>query len=124
MRLRTLRRKETLVSIIPGFHAVAIAELGKKSLERRIILVGNFEGCQHSAEIRAVIPIVKQADVPAAAERIQELEQGARALGKLEAAHAFILYSWSAAADHVSHVQLRDFVIRQVGRFITVFEEI
>ena len=40
---------------------------------------------EHPAEIRAVIAIVEQADVPASAELVEELHQGARPFRKLEA---------------------------------------
>jgi hypothetical protein len=57
---------------------------------------------------------VEQADVPAAAERVQELDQRAGALGELEAAEALVAHVGRTAAHHVPHVQLGQLVARQV----------
>ena len=58
---------------------------GKHS-KRAVSAGGHFEAGEDAAEVGAVIAVVEQADVPAAAELVEERHQRAGALGKLEAA--------------------------------------
>ena len=55
------------------------------------VRVRHLDAGQHPAEVGAGIGVVEQADVPAAAEGPQELQQGAGLLGKLEAVQALVL---------------------------------
>ena len=81
-------------------------------------LVGHLERRQHAPEVGAVVAVVEQADVPAAAERLEELHQRAGPLGELEAARPLVPRVAGAAADHVAHVQLRQLVLREVERLV------
>ena len=56
-----------------------IAEPLQECLERGQLVVGHFEAGEHAAEVGAVIAVVEQADVPAAAELLEKLRQRARA---------------------------------------------
>ena len=58
---------------------------------------------------------MEQADVPARADRLQELQQRPRALGELEAVQQLVGDAARVAADHVAHVQLRHLVVGHVG---------
>ena len=60
------------------------AELLERGCEFAALAAGDLEAAQDAAEAGAVVSVVEQGDVPAAAERGQELEQGAGALGELE----------------------------------------
>src|SRR5262249_40221533 len=84
----------------------------------------HFESRENPAKIRAMIAVVKKTDVPAAAQGIQKLEECAWALGKLEPAHPFMVHSGGTTADHVAYVKLRHFVLGQIGRLVTVLQEI
>ena len=53
--------------------------------EPRAVRLRHLHAGEHAAVVRAVIAVVKQADVPEIADGPQEREQGARALGELEA---------------------------------------
>jgi len=62
---------------------------------------------------------MEQADVPAAAEGVEELQQGAGTFRELEAADTLRRGPGGAAADHVANVQLRHLVSREIGRLVT-----
>ena len=74
----------------------------------------DFEAGEHATEVGAVIPVVEQADVPAAAELLEKLRQRAGTLGELEAAQPLVADFGRVAADHVPHVQLGELVVGQV----------
>jgi hypothetical protein len=61
-----------------------------------------------------MVPVVEQADVPAAAQLFQELGQRAGPLRKFKAAEPFVLHVRRASADHVADVQLRHLVVGEV----------
>jgi len=54
-----------------------------------------------------MIPVVKEADVPTAAQRLEELHQGAGTLRELESAHALGADVRGPSADHVTDIKLR-----------------
>ena len=57
---------------------------------------------------------MEHGNVPAPSEQVQELHQGARAFGKLEAKHALIRQRLSSTADHVANMQFGRLVIGHV----------
>src|SRR2546427_10784632 len=77
---------------------VVVAEPIEKLLEVSHLGVGHFEASQHASEIRTVISIVEQADVPAATELLQKLHQRTGTFGAFEPIEMFVLHVWSAAA--------------------------
>ena len=58
--------------------------------ERGFLVVRHLEPDQHAAEVGAVVAVVEQADVPASAQRVEELRQRARALRELEAVEPLV----------------------------------
>ncbi len=93
-------------------------------VERRHILVRQLEGAQHPAIVGAVVAVVEQADVPAAAEGLEKAHQGARLLRKLETVETFTEGPGRAAANHVTHVVLGQLALGHVDHRITVAAEL
>src|SRR4051794_5245829 len=98
--------EESQVRFVVLVELVVVAERGQKRVEGGPVRGRNFEAGEDAAEIGAVIPIVEQADVPASAERVEELEQRAGTLRELEAADALVFDVRRPSADHVPDVQL------------------
>src|SRR5579862_8166249 len=69
---------------------------------------------EYASMVGAVVAVVKEAYVPRRAYRLQELEQGAWTLWKLEPVEALVLELARLAADHVTHVQLRRLIVGHV----------
>src|SRR5262249_20039544 len=67
-----------------------------------------------------MISIMKEADVPAAAKRVQKLQQGVGTLGEFESAYPFLFHKLGAASDHVTDVQLRHFAVGEIRRFVAL----
>ena len=80
----SLTQEEAVGGVLVFVHVV-VAEAHEKVLELAHVVVWHFESREHTAEVGAVIPVVEQADVPAAAELFEELHQRAGALGEFEA---------------------------------------
>ncbi len=97
---------------------IAVAEPFEERFELRHVVGRDFETGQHAPEIRAVVAVVEQADVPAAAQFVQERHERAGTLGELESAELLVGDIGAAAADHVAHVQLRHLVVGQFDRVI------
>src|SRR5262249_33912856 len=76
--------EEQTVGVVVELDEVRIAELLEKCPEFTELLIRHFERGEHAPEIGPVIPVVEQADVPAATQRLEELHQRAGTLGKLE----------------------------------------
>src|SRR3954465_6853443 len=83
--------EEGPVSRVVGLVPVAIVQLLEKGAERRLLSARHLHSDQHATGIRAVVPVMKQADVPVFAHAIEEVHQCAGALGKLESIHHLIL---------------------------------
>src|SRR5262245_3921646 len=90
--LLAVAAQEQLVGGIALFFLVRIAQRGEEALERIAVARRNFEPGQHSPEVSAVVAIVKQADVPAPAEAIEEVHQRAGPFGKLESIETFVVH--------------------------------
>ena len=71
--------EEELVRGVVVLGRVRIAELVEERAERRQVRVLDLEAGQHAAEVGAVVAVVEQADVPAAAELLEELASARRA---------------------------------------------
>ena len=78
----------------------------------------DLEAGEHAAEVGAVVAVVEQADVPAAAQLLEELRQRAGPLGELEPAQPLVAHVGRAAADHVAHVQLGHLVVGEVDGLV------
>src|ERR1700683_2826582 len=64
---------------------------------------------------RAVIAVVKEADIPGRTDRPQKLEQSTRPFRKFEPVEALIRKSARLTPHHVTHVQLRHLVVGHVA---------
>ena len=103
---------------LPVSTRYQVPETLEEGVERGHLVVGHLERGEHAAEVGAMIAVVEQADVPAAAERVEELEQRAGAFRELESAGAFVPRVERAAPDHVPHVELRHLVVGEVERLV------
>ena len=63
---------------------------------------------------------MEQADVPLRADRLEELQQRTRALGKLEPEQPLVLEAVGVPADHVARVQLGHLVVADVEHPVAV----
>ena len=97
---------------------VGIAERVEERPERGQIRIVDLEAGQHAAEVRAVVPVVEQADVPTTAERVEEVGQRAGTLGKLEPAQTLVADLRRVSADHVPDVQLGHLVVGEIDRLV------
>ena len=84
VRLSRARRQKSLVRRVVDFALIRIAERLEEGPERAFLVVRHLEPDQHAAEVGAVVAVVEQADVPAPAERVEELRQRAGTLRELE----------------------------------------
>ncbi len=100
-----------------GFVMTFIAQFVQARFEIRLVLA-QFERRQHAAIVGAVAAVVEQRDVPVRAERVQELEQRARRFRELEAEQAFLERLGWTATDHVTHVQLRHLIVREIDHAV------
>src|SRR4030095_16303633 len=110
--------EEEPVGRVVGLDCVLVAESFEKRAEARKVAIFHFETGEHAAEVGPMISVVEKADVPTPRERVEEVSQRARTLGKLEAAQTFVLYVRCMAADHMADVQLGHLVVRQIDRFV------
>ena len=95
-------------------------EIGAKSLEFAAV---ELDAHQHPPIGGAVVAVVEQADVPAAAQPREKVEQGAGAFGKDEAEQPLVLHLGRVAAHHVTDVELGGLVVAQINhRKSFVFE--
>src|SRR5687768_3727152 len=78
---------------------VGIPELVQEGPESGQVLLFDFEAGEHPAEVGAVVAVVEQADVPAAAKLLQKLHQRTGPFRKLEPAESLVSHVWRAAAD-------------------------
>src|SRR6478736_259813 len=76
--------EEHPVGGIGRFVDVVVAETVEKTPELRAVLRRHLHADEHTAVVRAVVPVMEQADVPARAHAVQKAHQRARALGELE----------------------------------------
>ena len=68
------RLEETPVGIVPVFHVVAVAQRGQKPFKRWIIRGWNLKSSQHTSEVRSMVTVVKEADIPPSAKGVKKLE--------------------------------------------------
>src|SRR4030095_16696571 len=122
--LRQPLSKEKPVGRVLVLRCVGIRQLVEERAKCRQFVVDDFESGEHAAEISAVVPVVEQADVPAATELLEKLRQRAWPFGKLEAAQTLVANLGRMAANHVPHVQLGELVVRQVYRLVTLRGEL
>ena len=86
-------------------------------------MLAQLERRQNAAVVGAVAAVVEQRNVPVGAQRVQELEQRARRFRELEAEQAFLERLGWTAADHVTHVQLRHFVVGEIDHAVAAVVE-
>ena len=65
-----------------------------------------------------MITVVEHRNVEVAAEHIKETHQRSRSLRELEAKQLLVCQPCRPAANHVTHMQHRGFVLRQVYHLI------
>src|SRR5438876_12160366 len=112
--------QEPAICIVSVFDQESVSQNGKEMLKGGIFVTWNFQSREDSSEIRSVVAIVKQADVPAAAKRVEKLQQRARPFRKLEPAKAFTFHSSRMTAHHVPHVEFCQFVVGQISGFVSL----
>src|SRR5215813_3216326 len=118
------RLKEAAVGVICIFDLKSITEFAQKLIERSILIRWNFESGENPPEVRPVVPVMKEADVPLPAECVQKLQQCSWTLWKLEAAQPLAFHAEGVAAHHVPDVKFREFVIGEIGSLVTQPHEI
>jgi len=82
---KAARRSWWLLAAVAVLALAGVAERFEEALELGEVPLGHLEAREDAAEVGAVVAVVEQADVPAAAEGVEEPEQGARALREGEA---------------------------------------
>src|SRR5262245_57938592 len=115
-------QKELVRGVLP-FTLIAIPQAVEERLESIQVRGGHLEACENPAEIGAVIPVMKEADVPAPAELVEKGHQRPWTLRELEPADLLIRDVAAPPADHVAHVELRDFVAGQIDRAVAALIE-
>src|SRR3954453_21593992 len=88
---RTGLCKEQPIRPVAVLALVLVAERFEKCLEVGHVLGRHFEAGEDAAEVGTVVAVVEQADVPSSAERFEEIDQRAGALGELEAAQLLVM---------------------------------
>src|SRR6266702_4156914 len=83
-------RQEELISSVPLLGDERVAEAVQEALKVAPLCFRHLERAEHAAEVRPVVAVVKQADVPAVAELLQELHERPRPLRELEAVEALV----------------------------------
>src|ERR1051326_2190738 len=118
------RLQKPSICVVAVFDLKLITQFLEEPFECLILIRRDFERRQNTAEIRAVVPVMEEADVPAAAKCVQKLKQRAGPLGELETAEAFAFDAARVSADHVTDVKFGEFVVREIGCFITLAEKV
>src|SRR4029453_15085548 len=108
--------QEKIVRDVVRFALVAVTKRVEEGFECRDILLGHLEAREDASEVRAVISVVEQADVPASAKLLEKRHERAGAFGKLEPAQPFVYNFGAPAADHVPNVQFCRLVSGQINR--------
>src|SRR6185503_14556945 len=88
--LRCESSQKESVGRVVVLRRVGIGELVEERSKRRHVRVADFESGEHAAEVRAVIAVVEQADVPAATELLEKLSQRAGPLREFKSAEPFV----------------------------------
>src|SRR4029077_2429089 len=120
----SLMPQEQFISRIAGFIPIPVLELGEEGLEGTLLSPGHLNAHQYSAEVRTVVAVVKQADVPAAAHAIQKIHQRPRALREFEAVYHLIDHFRRASSYHMANMQLGHLVVGQVLGFQAYFPQV
>ena len=66
--------QESGIRVVRIFLLERIAQFLEKSIKCVVLIRRNFQGREHTAEIRAMIAVMKKADIPFAAQRIEKLQ--------------------------------------------------
>src|ERR1022692_4322709 len=69
---------------------------------------------EHASLIRSVVAVMKEADIPAATDRLQKPEQRTGSFRKFEAVQMLVGEPASMAAHHVTHVQFCHLVVGHI----------
>jgi len=67
--------QEEFVGGVLLFLRIRIPELIQELAERRQVAVDHFKAGEHTTEVRAVVAVVEEADVPATAQLLEKLRQ-------------------------------------------------
>ncbi len=117
--LSTALFEKKCVGRVRALSLVGVSERTEKRFERRFVPRRHFEPGEYPPEVRAVIPIVEQADIPTPSELIEKRQQRAGPLGKLEPAQLLVRDIRAVPADHVPNVQLGQLVVAQVHGLVS-----
>src|SRR5438552_16073253 len=69
------RLKEAIVGVVRVFDLVAVTQVREEAFEGLILVRRHFQRSQDASEIRSVISIMKERNVPFSAECVEELQQ-------------------------------------------------
>src|ERR1700722_20832406 len=102
--------EEQTIDRIVAFVEVGVAERRQEGLELADLVGGYLEPDQDAAVIRALVPVMEQADIPVRRHRRQKAHQRTRPFREFEAEQALVMRERRTAAHHVTDMLLRQFV--------------
>ena len=111
-RTSAAAEKECMGSILGLLHT-GKPEPFEEAIEIVFVRRRNLEPGQDSTDGRTVIPVVEEADVPAFADAVEESNQRAGALRKLEPDQSFVL-EVCPPSDHEPNMEFRHLVSRHI----------
>jgi hypothetical protein len=118
------RPQEQLVRRVVGLLEVRIAERVKRALELRALSCRHLQPAQHATVGRPVVAVMEQRDVPAPADRVEEVHQRARSFRELETVEVLVGQAGHASADHEPHVHLGHLVAGHVDHCESVAAQV
>ena len=83
------------------------------------LIIWHLDPCQNPTVVGSVVAIVKQADVPAVADRLQKIHQCTGPLRKLKPKNLFVLKTAGAAANHMSNMDLGKLIVANIQHNVT-----
>src|SRR3989442_3371131 len=98
------------ISRVRGLVDIVVAQPVEKNAKFGFVRGGYLHADEHPAVIGAVVPIVKQADVPARAHAVEKTHQRSGPLRKFESVQDFVGRGGRVAADEMADVELGHFV--------------
>src|ERR1700687_2327622 len=106
MRRSNGLHQEEPIDRVLAFVPMRIAERREELLEFGVFRLGHLNADEDRAVVRALVPILEEADVPVRRHRRQELHQRARPFREFEAEEALVVRERRAAARHGAEVAL------------------
>jgi hypothetical protein len=108
------RPEEHPVRRIVGFLDAVVAEPREKGAELGLVRRRHLHSHQHAPVVGAVVAVVEEADVPAAAHAVEETSSARPAARETRSGRGSRCPPTARAADEMAHVQLRELVVGKV----------